>query len=165
MVMELARTYEDGLLQTRASVERALAKLSDQALIVVDAPQPFASTVRPFIARATKIVVVTEPTAAGVGVARALLDALERFGVPDARIALVVIDAGGRGTVSRADIERQLQFPVSAELTDDKDRRADALFDGFVTMLAAAPVFKQASEQTEKPVFDRRADPVVEVKP
>jgi Flp pilus assembly CpaE family ATPase len=164
MVMELARTYEDGLLQTRASVERALASLSDQALIVVDAPQPFASTVRPFIARATKIIVVTEPTTMGVEVARALLAALDRFGVPATRIALVTSDVGGRGTVSRADIERELKVPVSAELADDRDRRSDALFDGFVTMLAAAPVFKESYELAEKPVFDRRADPV-EVKP
>ena len=153
LVMELARTYEDGLLQTKASVVRAMAERSEHALIVVDAPQPFAATIRPFIVRATKIIVVTEPSRMGVEVTRSLLAAMERFGLPAARIALVVSDLTGKGNVSRPDIERELQMPVSAELPNERDRKYHGLFDAFVAFLAAAPVYVDA-EPAEAPAFD-----------
>ncbi len=158
LVMELARTYEDGLTQTAATVTRALEGLSEHALLVVDAPQPFAATVRPFLVRATKIVIVTEPTKMGISGARALLAAMDRFGIPPARLALAVSDIGGKGGIARLEIERELQMPVSAELTNDRDRRYEALFDGLVTSLAAAPAAGDAGGATEKPAFDRRAE-------
>jgi MinD superfamily P-loop ATPase len=158
LVMELARTYEDGLVQTKASVSRAFGALSENALVVVDAPQPFAAVIRPFVVRATKIIVVTEPTTMGVATARALLAAMDRFGIVPSRIALVISDIRGRGEVSRTDVERALQMPVSAELPNRRDRRYTALFDGLVTMLAAAPAFQDPTDAQEKPAFDRRSD-------
>jgi Flp pilus assembly CpaE family ATPase len=159
LVMELARTYEDGTIQTSASIIRALAGLSERALIVVDAPQPFAATVRPFIAGATKIIVITDPSMMGIGVARAVLAAMDRFGIPASRIALVLSDLAGKDNVPRTDVERALGMPVSAELPNGRDRRYEALFDGFVTMLAAASVsLEEPGQPTEKPVFDRRIE-------
>jgi len=159
LVMELARTYEDGLIQKSANVARALEGLSEHALLVVDAPQPFAAIVRPLLVRATKIVIVTEPTAMGISAARALIAATERFGIPASRLALAVSDIGGKGGIARVEIERELHLPVSAELTNDRDRRADGRFDGLVTTLAAAPAFGDSGAGTEKPAFDRRTDP------
>jgi MinD-like ATPase involved in chromosome partitioning or flagellar assembly len=159
-VLEIARTYEDGLIQTTASVARSIAGLSDRALVVVDAPQPFAATIRPFVARATKFIVVTEPTPLGVGGARSLLAAMDRFGIPASRIALVLSNIVGRDVIPRADVEAQLEFPVSAELPNERDRRFEALFEGFLTLLAAASLaLPNPNESTEKPVFDRRAEP------
>jgi MinD superfamily P-loop ATPase len=159
IVIELARTYEDGLIQTTASVNRAIANLSVNALVVVDAPQPFAATVRPFVARATKFIVVTEPSAIGVGVARSVLEAMDRFGIGRSRIALVVSNIDGKGNLTRTDIERDLNMPVSVELPNEQDRRYPALFDGFLTALAAASLSSDGLDATtEKPVFDRRGD-------
>lgn len=160
LVMELARTYEDGLIQNAAIVTRAIESLSEHALVVVDAPQPFAATIRPFIARATKIIVITEPSIMGIAGAKALLAALERSGVQQSRIALTVSDLKGKGGIPRAQIERELQMSVSAELPNEKDRRFESLFDAFVTMLTrAAASFGEPNQPTEKPVFDRRLDP------
>jgi MinD superfamily P-loop ATPase len=160
LVMELARTYEDGLVESAASVLRALANLSDEALIVVDAPQPFAATVRPFIVRATRIIVLTESSPMGVGVARSMLAAMERFGIPPSRLALVQSDIAGKPEIPRSEIERELKMPVRAELTNERDRRFGALFDGFVTMLSAAPANIEDPRSTaEKPIFDRRIEP------
>lgn len=160
LVMEIARTYEDGLIESSASIVRALGQLSSSAVIVVDAPQPFAATVRPLIARATKVIVVVEPTVLGVGVAREFLAAMDRTGIPAARIALVQSDLTGKGAVPRAEIERRLGMPVSAELPNQRDRRFEGLFDGLITMLAATPAqFEDPRDPLEKPIFDRRIEP------
>jgi len=122
-VMELARTHEDAFIQNADSVVEAIERLPEDAVIVVDAPQPFAAAVRPFIARAAKIVVITEPTLFGVGAARSMLSAMDRFGIPDARIAFVLNDVRASGELRRIDIERTLRVTVSAELPNERDRR------------------------------------------
>jgi len=157
LVMELARTYEDGLTQTKAGVLRAVAGLSDQALIVVDAPQPFAASIRPFISRAAKIVVVTESSLLGIGVAHAVLAAMERFGIPSSRIAVVQTEVRGKSDLSRAEIEAALKMPLSAELPNERDRRFESRLDGLVSMLAAAPIADSAMI-AEKPMFDLRSE-------
>jgi MinD-like ATPase involved in chromosome partitioning or flagellar assembly len=160
LVMEVARTYEDGLILSPSSITHWLTGLSERALIVVDAPQPLAATVRPFIVRATKIIVVTEPTRLGVSAAHAVLSAMQRAGITPARVALVVSDIAGTGNVPRAEVERALGMPVSAELPNERDRRYQGLFDGLVTTLsAAAATYVNPLEGVEKPVFDRRLEP------
>ena len=158
LVMELARTYEDGLLHTSATVVRALTALSNNALIVVDAPQPFAATIRPLVNAAAMMILLVEPSPMGISSARALLGALDRFGIPPARIARVRSDVEGKSPVTRADIERELGMTVKAELINDRDRRSTGLFDGFMTMLAAAPLRDDAAGASEKPMFDRRLE-------
>ncbi len=159
LVMELARTYEDGFIQTAESVVRSIERLPKNALIVVDAPQPFAATVRPFIAQAAKIIVVTEPTLMGVGAARSMLSAMDRFGIPVARIAFVLNDVRGLGDLRRNEIERALRITVTAELPSDHDRRFTKVFGGFADLLAASPSFEPLDnlrQSTEKPIGDRR---------
>jgi Flp pilus assembly CpaF family ATPase len=158
LVMELARTYEDGFVLNADSVNRSIARLPENPLIVVDAPQPFASTVRPFIARAARIIVITEPTLMGVGAARAILSAMDRFGIPASRIAFVLNDVRG-SDIRQPEIERALRMPVSAMLPSDRDRKYARLFDGFVDMLAASPSnepLENLRQSTEKPIGDRR---------
>ena len=142
----------------RVPITRSIAGLSENALIVVDAPQPFAATVRPFIARASKIILITEPTLMGVSAARAKLATMDRAGVPATQIALAVCDIVGNGGLTRAEIERELALPVSAELSNTRDRKFEALFDGFVTMLSGASPLNDPAGASEKPVFDRRID-------
>jgi pilus assembly protein CpaF len=158
-VMELARTYEDGFTQTAESVVRSIERLPEHALIVVDAPQPFAATVRPFIARATRVIIIAEPTLLGVGAARSMLSAMDRFGIPESRIVFVLDDVRGNGDLRRSDIERALRISVSAELPNDRDRRFGKLFAGFVDMLATLPSVEPLSnlrQSTAKPIGDRR---------
>lgn len=138
LVMELARTYEDGLIPTADSVIRSIGRLSENALVVVDAPQPFAATVRPLMARAAKIIVITEPSLLGIGAARAMLGAMERSGMTTSRIAFVLSDVHGKGEVPRADVEQALRTPVSVELPNEKSRKFDEIFNEFVDMLASS---------------------------
>jgi Flp pilus assembly CpaE family ATPase len=157
LVMELARTYEDGLVQTSASVARALSVLSENAVVVVDAPQPFAACVRPFLTRASKIVVVSEASMLGVGVARATLSAMERAGVPASKIALVHTEARVKGDLSRSVVEKLLGMEVCAELPNERDRRFQSHFDALVSLLAAAPIDTQTA-LSEPPMFERRTE-------
>jgi len=46
-VMELARTHEDAFIQNADSVVEAIERLPEDAVIVVDAPQPFAAPYGP----------------------------------------------------------------------------------------------------------------------
>jgi Flp pilus assembly CpaE family ATPase len=155
--MELARTYEDGLTQTKAAVLRAVAGLSDEALIVVDAPQPFAASIRPFVSRAVKVVVITESSLLGVAVAHAVLAAMERFGIPASRIAVVQTDVRGKSDLSRAELEAALRISLSAELPNERDRRFESRLDVLVSLLAAAPIGDFAMI-SEKPMFDLRSE-------
>ena len=158
-VMELARTYEDGFIQTSDSVARSIERLPADALVVVDAPQPFAATVRPFVARCAKIVVITEPTLMGISAARAMLSAMERFGIPTSRIAFVLNDVRGGGELRRPEIERALRVPVSAELPNERDRKYGKAFAGLVQLLDESPPFEplvDLRQSTEKPLGDRR---------
>jgi pilus assembly protein CpaF len=158
IVMELARTYEDGFIQTADAIGRAIARLPEDALVVVDAPQPFAATVRPFISRATKIIVVTEPTLMGVGAARAMLSAMERFGIPTTHIAFVLNNFRGTSDLRQVEIERALRVSVTVELPDEHDRKFAKVFAGFVSTLASSPTFvlDKLTQSTEKPIGDRR---------
>ncbi len=168
VVMELARTYEDGFIQTAEMVSASIDALPDDALVVVDAPQPFAATVRPLIVRAATIVVVTEPTLMGVGAARAMLSAMDRFGIPASRIDFVLNDVRGANELRTAEIERALRVAVSVELPNDRDRKYARAFAGLVERLAAAPPFVPLDtlrQSTEKPLGDRREPREAPVRP
>ncbi len=162
IVMELARSYEDGFIQTADSVIASVERLPKNALVVVDAPQPFAATVRPFIARAAKVVVVTEPTLLGIGAARSTLSAMARYGIPPERIAFVLNDVRGNSDLRRSEIQAALRTAVSAELPSERDRNFRKIFGGFVATLAATPEFdllENLRQATAKPIGDPRGVP------
>jgi MinD-like ATPase involved in chromosome partitioning or flagellar assembly len=157
LAMELARTYEDGLVLRSEAILRSIAPLSQHALIVVDAPHPFAAIIRPFIARATRIIVITEPSLLGVAAAGAMLAAMGRAGIPVSSIAFVLSNVLGGDALSRAEIERTLRVPVCAELPHERDRRFDDSFTEFLNLLAASPPSNGSLDQpASRPVGNRR---------
>lgn len=159
-VVELARTYEDGFILTSNGVENTVGKLlASSGLIVVDSPQPFAATVRPFIARAAQIVVVTEPTLLGVASARSMFAALERFGIPNERIAFVLNNPRGIAELRRNEIQGALKTTIAAELPSKRERTYERAFKQFAAQLAAAqsgPELTGLRQSTAKPLGDRR---------
>jgi pilus assembly protein CpaF len=159
-VVELARNYEDGFTLTSAGVETAVGKLlPNSGLIVVDAPQPFAATVRPFISRAARIVVVTEPTLLGVAAARSTLAAMERFGIPSDRIAFVLNNPRGDSELRRSEIQDALKTNIAVELPSRRDRNYDKAFKQLAGLLSSAPNGPELTglrQSTAKPIGDRR---------
>jgi pilus assembly protein CpaF len=158
-VVELARSYEDGFVVSAESVETFFAKLPPAGIVVVDAPQPFAATVRPFVAHATKIVVVSEPTLLGVGAAKAMLNALDRFGVPQSRIAFTLYDLRNASELRTREIQESLKIPVAGELPPPRDRAFAKAFAKLAESLHAAPdapPIASLRASTAKPIGDRR---------
>jgi pilus assembly protein CpaF len=159
-IVELARSYEDSFVVSPEAVEQLVAKLPDDALVVVDAPQPFAATVRPFVAHAAKLVVMTEPTLLGVGSAKAMLAALDRFGVPQSRIAFALFDLRNSAELRAREIGDSLKIAVAAELPPPRDRGWSRAFARFAEALASAPqadAMDSLRPSMAKPIGDRRA--------
>ncbi len=160
-VLESRARTKTGSIQTTGSISRSIAGLSADALVVVDAPQPLAATVRPFVVRATQDHRGHRTTRMGVGVAGSVLASLARAGIPGSRIVLATVDISRhRGAHTRSDVEQSLGLPVSVELPHERDRRYEGFFDGFVTMLTRRRQRDRRSATTpsEKPVFERRAE-------
>jgi pilus assembly protein CpaF len=114
-IFELTDRYDAIFTLGVEAVEECVTGLRAFDYILVDAPQPFSSAVRPFVAKATRFFVVLEPTLLGVAGAQSMLADLQRFGIPDSRIALVS-NSRSESTVTRAEIERALSAKVVAEI-------------------------------------------------
>ncbi|HWT05546.1 MAG TPA: hypothetical protein VN224_07300, partial [Xanthomonadales bacterium] len=158
-IVELARSYEDGFVVSAEAVEQFARKLPEHGLVVVDAPQPFAATVRPFIMSAAKIVVISEPTLLGVGSAHATLSAMDRFGIPPSRIAFTLYDLRGNAELRAREVQESLKFAIAAELPAPRDRGWSRTFGRFVDALAATPELDPMYDlrpSTANPIGDRR---------
>jgi pilus assembly protein CpaF len=127
--------------------------------VVVDAAQPFAAAVRPFIINAAKIVVISEPTLLGVGSSHAMLSAMERFGIPQARIAYTLYDLRGTAEVRPREVGESLKIAVSAELPSHRDRNWQRAISKFAETLASTPEqdpILTLRASTAQPIGNRR---------
>jgi pilus assembly protein CpaF len=115
-IFELADRYDAAFTLDEASVEGCVGEVGGFDAIVVDAPRPFAVTVRPFIARAQRFFIVLEPTLLGVAGAQSMIADLKRFGVPAGRIDLITNTRSEPAQVQRNEIERALNGKVAAEI-------------------------------------------------
>ncbi|HEY1883612.1 MAG TPA: ATPase, T2SS/T4P/T4SS family [Candidatus Cybelea sp.] len=115
-LVELVNRYDSAFTLDEQSVEGFLETLSGLDQIIVDAPQPFAAAVRPFMARARRIFIVLEPTLLGVAGAQSLLADLQRFGMPADHIVLITNTRSETGTVARSEVERGLGSKLVAEI-------------------------------------------------
>ncbi|HEY4439282.1 MAG TPA: ATPase, T2SS/T4P/T4SS family [Candidatus Elarobacter sp.] len=158
-IVELARSYEDGFMVSPDSVEEYVAELPEDGLVIVDAPQPFAASVRPFIVNAAKVIVVSEPTLLGVGSAHAMLSALDRFGVPHARIAFTLYDLRNAAELRAREIQESLKVTIAADLPPYRDRTWPRAFARFVDSLAGTPeldAIVTLRPSATNPIGDRR---------
>ena len=115
-VVELVDRYDAVFTLGEQPVEAFAAGMTGFNAILVDAPQPFAAVVRPFVTRARRFFVVLEPTLLGVAGAQSMIADLQRFGVPSNRIALITNVRSAGEPVPRSEIESALQSQVVAEI-------------------------------------------------
>jgi pilus assembly protein CpaF len=162
-VMEFTHIYEDGFELQAATLEADVARFPHSAYVVVDAPQPFAAVVRPFIALASVIVVVTEPSLLGSAAAHSMLCAMERFGFPRDRIALVLNNPRGMRDIASAEIGKVLKVDVGADLPLKRDRNYARAFKGLIASLDSFPDAEEElvdlRQSTSRPIGDRREGP------
>jgi pilus assembly protein CpaF len=128
-------------------------------MIFVDAPQPFAAVARPFITRATKFLLIIEPSVLGVTSAHSTLVELVRFGIPVSRIMIVSNSRDGKPEVMKNDIDRALGSPIALEIPPRSDRRFGKVIDTLRETLLHLPEpdpLDTLQPSTSTPIGDRR---------
>jgi len=138
-VVELAHRYDAAFTLDPGAVEICAGDLTGFGAVIVDAPQPFAAAVRPFVIRATRIFVVLEPTLLGIAGAQTLVADLLRFGIPESRIALISNARSEGEPASRGEIERSLGAKVAAEIPPASQRAYGKSIAGLQRLILSLP--------------------------
>ncbi|HET7812867.1 MAG TPA: ATPase, T2SS/T4P/T4SS family, partial [Candidatus Baltobacteraceae bacterium] len=160
-LLELAESYESPFTLSASEIESAAASIAGNGIVLVDLPLPFTANVRPFVVRASRFVVVTEPSLLGVTAAKSLISQMLHFGIPKNRIALAVTARSAGQAIKRAEIERMLDAPVLAEIPPSNDRnfaRAIAQLQREIARVAPEPTLHALLASDSGEVRDRRAN-------
>jgi pilus assembly protein CpaF len=158
-LLEITNSYEAGFAVRTEAVENFIAKLPEASVVVADLPQPLAAVVRPFVANASRFIVVVEPTLLGVSSARQLLLNMSRFGIPSNRIMLLLNNRDGNTELKRNDIKGTLQISDVVELPSRRDRNYNRAIQSLVDSLLKLPHLKVVADlqpSAMAPVGDRR---------
>jgi pilus assembly protein CpaF len=138
--VELTDSLDNAYALRPEEVDALADKLVQQHdLVVVDAPAPFVPAVRPFLARASRFVIVLEPNLLGTAAARTLIGDLAKFGIPITRVWLVTNLRGGRVEIAARDLEKALGATVVAEIPGRGDRQYAKTVETLAKRLASAP--------------------------
>jgi pilus assembly protein CpaF len=157
-VVELAERYDAAFAVEEETVEAFVSGMTGFDTIVVDAPQPFAATVRPFISRAARFFIVLEPTLLGAAGAQQMVSDLQRFGIPSERIELVTNARSEIGMVPRSDIEGGLGNRIVAEVPLSTHRnyaRSVTTLARYIQSLTPEAPLEALQPSSESPVGDR----------
>src|SRR5579862_3492765 len=80
--VELAHNIHAGFTLKPDKVETLVQNFTQTNTgAIVDAPQPFAAAIRPFIVRCVRFILVVEPTLLGLAGAKAMIAELLKFGI------------------------------------------------------------------------------------
>jgi pilus assembly protein CpaF len=138
--VELTDSLDNAFALRPEEIDALVDKLVQQhELVVVDAPAPFATALRPFVARASRFVVVLEPNLLGTSAARTLIGDLAKFGIPLNRVWIVTNLRGGRAEIAARELERALGGSVIAEIPTKGDRNYPKAIETMAKRLASAP--------------------------
>ncbi|MBD5634348.1 MAG: hypothetical protein IAI49_07695, partial [Candidatus Eremiobacteraeota bacterium] len=140
-VVELVDKYDDRFALRRNEVD-ALANnitVGENHLVLIDAPRPFETQVHPFVARASRVLLVMEPDHLGSASSRTLIRDLARFGIPLGQMWLVVNQRQGRADIATRELEKILGIAVAAELPRKGDKRNERAIDALLKKMQDAP--------------------------
>jgi len=137
--VELADSLDNAFMIRQDEIEGLVDSISGVGAVIVDLPTPFTAVVRPFIASATRVVIVLEPNLLGTAAARSLIADLSKFGIPQERLALLTNLRGGRAEITSRELERALRAPVFAEIPIRTDRNFQSKIDQLAKRFAALP--------------------------
>jgi pilus assembly protein CpaF len=159
-VIEMAASIDGAFTIAQKDVEAIAIDLSETCdAILIDAPQPFAAAIRPFVMRASRFVLVVEPTLLGLTNARLVQIELERFGVPRTHEVLVIGGRVLRRDVSRADVESALGLKAIVELPIQGDKKYDRAIETLAAALLLTPnigSLLELKQSSSAPIGDRR---------
>jgi pilus assembly protein CpaF len=159
-VVEMASSLDGAFTLSPTEVENIAVTLTERSdAILVDAPQPYANTIRPFIRRAGRFILVVEPTVLGLTTARLGQIQLERFGVSRAHQLIVVSGRIPKSEVSRSDIEATLGTRAVIEVANRNDRKYDKSIEALAEILlkpSELGVPEGLKPSSSAPIGDRR---------
>ncbi len=139
-VLELLDKYEN-LFALKASEIATVAQTTaaGNGFIFVDAPRPFEEPVRAFFRLAAHVLLIVEPNMLGATSARRLIADFSHFGIPLARISIVVNLRSGRPEISGRELERSLAASVIGEVPNLNDRNYPKAIETIVKRLLEFP--------------------------
>lgn len=135
-IAELACDHRSGALLRAEDVDAVANELEASQLVLADLPMPFAPAIRPLIARATRLFIVTEPTLLGIANAGMIVSRLCRLGVPRTRLAAIVNVRAG-AVVTADELQHQLELPTVATIPRSTSRGFQRALDALARSLAS----------------------------
>jgi pilus assembly protein CpaF len=162
-IVEITATLHGGFTIKPADVQSVADDLAGRkSVIIVDAPQPFAAAVRPFVMQGGRFVMIVEPSILGITSARVTQLEFQRFGIPPDRLDIVCVTRDVRNALPRSRVESALGRRVAVEIPPLGDRKHERAIEMFIELVAtpssqAEPLTLSASSQA--PVGDRRLGP------
>ncbi|MBV8333228.1 MAG: Flp pilus assembly complex ATPase component TadA, partial [Candidatus Eremiobacteraeota bacterium] len=159
--VELAHNIHAGFTLKPEKVEALVQNFAQTGTsAIVDASQPFAAAIRPFIVRCAKFFLVVEPTLLGLAGGKAMMAELQKFGISISQIAAVSVQRDAHSEFAKNDIERALGVKLAAEIPPKSDRRYARAIEQLVEYASG---FLSAQDQTldlgpsiRSPLGDRR---------
>jgi pilus assembly protein CpaF len=136
--VELADTMDNAFsLRMDQNAKLTTSLIDDNDVVYVDCNTPFAESLRPFVMRAARILIVTEPTFIGCNAARALMRDLASYGVPPNRLGLIV-NARSKAEIMTHELAKML-LPVIGDIPRREDRNYARAVADLEKALAAIP--------------------------
>ena len=162
-IVELTATFDGGFTIKPTDVAALAEDLATRkSIVVVDAPQPFAAAVRPFVTMGRRFVLIVEPSVLGLTSARVAQLEFERFGIAKERLDVVVVQRDPRNALPRGRVESALGTKVAVEIPPMADRRYERALEAFAELCATPSPYTdnlKLSPSSQAPVGDRRLGP------
>jgi pilus assembly protein CpaF len=122
--VELAHNIHAGFTLKPDKVETLVQNFAQTGTsAIVDAPQPFAAAIRPFIVRCARFLLIVEPTLLGMAGGKAMIAEMLKFGISQSAIAPVIVQRDPHAEIAKNDVEKVLGVKVAAEIPPKSDRR------------------------------------------
>ncbi|GAC1577263.1 MAG: hypothetical protein NVS3B7_10510 [Candidatus Elarobacter sp.] len=162
-LVEITATLHGGFTIKPADVQLVAEDLAARkTVIVVDAPQPFAAAVRPFVSLGNRFIMVVEPSILGITSARVTQLEFGRFGITADRLDVVCVTRDPRNALPRNRVESALGCRIAVDVPPLGDRRYDRAIEAFTELCATPSSIKEPivlSASSQAPVGDRRLGP------
>jgi len=159
-VVELAHNIHAGFTLKPERVEALVQNFSQTNTgAIVDAPQPFAAAIRPFVVRCSRYLLIVEPTLLGMAGGKAMIAEMIKFGISMHQIAPVVVQRDQHPEFSKADVQKALGVAVVAEIPPKNDRRYQRAIEALVEYAASLQVYQDPQDlgpSIRTPLGDRR---------
>jgi anti-anti-sigma factor len=159
-IAELACDHRSGALLRAEDVEALVKQLEASHLVLADLPTPLAPAIRPLIARATRLFIVTEPTLLGIANAGMMIARLCGLGVPRARLAAIV-NIRAASVVTADELQHQLEIPAIATIPRSTSRGFQTAVDSLARSLASMP--KEPPLDLVPPFGEQASTPIARV--